>query len=181
MDGPPIASAPCLADPEAATQFVRRVFSDIFCDRSDASIDRALQVLHESFEQRSDGKVIDRAGFLKLMQAQKARLASAPRFTWSSLVATAPRQGVVHVTSVHSVALHLRDGMRLNQKVVALVQLDVEMGQILALSAILIIMGYWRRTRSFAKHAFTANVVLMTAGFVLTGYQLAGLFLGDPS
>jgi hypothetical protein len=23
-------------------------------------------------------------------------------------------------------------------------------------------------------HAFTANVVLMTAGFVLTGYQLAG-------
>ena len=57
----------------------------------------------------------------------------------------------------------------------------VEMGQILALSAILIIMGYWRRTRSFAKHAFTANVVLMTAGFVLTGYQLAGLFLGDPS
>ena len=57
----------------------------------------------------------------------------------------------------------------------------VEMGQILALSAILIIMGYWRRTRSFAKHAFTANVVLMTAGFVLTGYQLAGLYLGDPS
>ncbi|CAM5340565.1 HupE/UreJ family protein OS=Sphingobium scionense OX=1404341 GN=GGQ90_005914 PE=4 SV=1 [Sphingobium scionense] len=57
----------------------------------------------------------------------------------------------------------------------------VEMGQILALSAILIIMGYWRRTRSFAQHAFTANVVLMTAGFVLTGYQLAALFLGDPS
>jgi HupE / UreJ protein len=53
----------------------------------------------------------------------------------------------------------------------------VEIGQILALAAILIVMGYWRRTRSFSAHAFTANVVLMTAGFVLTGYQLAGFAL----
>lgn len=53
----------------------------------------------------------------------------------------------------------------------------VEIGQLLALSAILIVMGYWRRTASFRRHAFAANVVLMTAGFVLTGYQLAGLIL----
>ena len=53
----------------------------------------------------------------------------------------------------------------------------VEIGQILALAAILIVMGYWRRTRSFSAHAFTANVLLMTAGFVLTGYQLAGYAL----
>ena len=53
----------------------------------------------------------------------------------------------------------------------------VEIGQLLALSAILIVMGYWRRTPSFRRHAFAANVVLMTAGFVLTGYQLAGLIL----
>jgi len=57
----------------------------------------------------------------------------------------------------------------------------VEIGQILALSAILIVMGYWRRTRSFARYAFTSNVILITAGFVLTGYQLSGYFFGDPA
>ena len=51
----------------------------------------------------------------------------------------------------------------------------VEIGQLLALSAILIAMGYWRRSDSFLRHAYTANVVLMTAGFVLIGYQLTGL------
>ncbi|HEX8215577.1 MAG TPA: HupE/UreJ family protein [Allosphingosinicella sp.] len=51
----------------------------------------------------------------------------------------------------------------------------VEIGQLLALTAILIAMGYWRRTRSFWRHAYTANVVTMTAGFILVGYQLAGL------
>ncbi|PZR58005.1 MAG: hypothetical protein DI537_53725 [Stutzerimonas stutzeri] len=57
----------------------------------------------------------------------------------------------------------------------------VEIGQLLALSAILVAIGYWRRTSSFSRHAIAANVLLMTAGFVLTFYQLAGLFLGDPS
>lgn len=51
----------------------------------------------------------------------------------------------------------------------------VEIGQILALAAILIAMGYWRRTESFWRHAYTANVVMMTAGFMLIGYQLTGL------
>jgi hypothetical protein len=50
----------------------------------------------------------------------------------------------------------------------------VEIGQLLALSAILIVMGYWRRTESFWRHAYTANVVMMAAGFVLIGYQLTG-------
>lgn len=53
----------------------------------------------------------------------------------------------------------------------------VEIGQLLALAAILIAMGYWRRTTSFSRHAFTANAILMTAGFILFGYQLAGYFL----
>lgn len=52
----------------------------------------------------------------------------------------------------------------------------VEIGQILALAAILIVMGYWRRTSSFTRHAYTANVVLMLAGFVLIAYQLKGYF-----
>jgi len=57
----------------------------------------------------------------------------------------------------------------------------VEIGQLLALSAILIAMTYWRQTLSFARHAYTANVALMTAGFLLMGYQLAGYFLVDIS
>jgi hypothetical protein len=55
--------------------------------------------------------------------------------------------------------------------------LGVELGQILALSLILIAMGFWRRTPSFWKHAYAANVALMAAGFVLTGYQLVGFFV----
>lgn len=53
--------------------------------------------------------------------------------------------------------------------------IGVEIGQLLALSAILIVMGFWRKTRSFSRHAYTANVVLMAAGFVLVGLQLTGL------
>lgn len=53
----------------------------------------------------------------------------------------------------------------------------VEIGQLLALAAILIAMGFWRRTSAFPRQAFAANVVLMTAGFVLTGLQLTGYLL----
>nr|WP_299950117.1 HupE/UreJ family protein [Hyphomonas sp. BRH_c22] len=53
----------------------------------------------------------------------------------------------------------------------------VEIGQLLALGAILIVMGYWRRTPSFLKHAYTANVAMMAAGFMLMGYQLVGYFV----
>ena len=56
----------------------------------------------------------------------------------------------------------------------------VEIGQLLALSMILIAMGYWRRTQSFSRHAYAANVAVMTAGFVLVGYQLAGYFVFQP-
>ena len=52
----------------------------------------------------------------------------------------------------------------------------VEFGQLLALGAILIVMGFWRRTEAFRHHAFAANVALMTAGFVLIGLQLTGYF-----
>ena len=53
----------------------------------------------------------------------------------------------------------------------------VEIGQLLALAAILILMGFWRRTPSFWRHAYTANVAIMTAGFMLIGYQLTGYFI----
>lgn len=53
----------------------------------------------------------------------------------------------------------------------------VELGQLLALGAILILMGYWRRHPGFWRHAYGANVALMSAGFLLMGYQLSGLIL----
>jgi hypothetical protein len=53
----------------------------------------------------------------------------------------------------------------------------VEIGQLLALCVILIAMGYWRRTAGFLKHAYTANVAMMSAGFMLIGYQLTGFFI----
>jgi hypothetical protein len=71
-----------------------------------------------------------------------------------------------------------RDGLAAN---LVSFNVGVEIGQLLALTAILIAMGYWRRTRSFTAHAFAANVVLMTAGFVLFGLQMTGYFLGAPT
>ena len=53
----------------------------------------------------------------------------------------------------------------------------VELGQVLGLGAILIAMGYWRRTASFVRHAYTANVAMMSAGFILVGMQLTGYFV----
>ncbi|NQV84064.1 MAG: HupE/UreJ family protein [Rhodospirillales bacterium] len=55
--------------------------------------------------------------------------------------------------------------------------IGVELGQILALAAILILMGFWRRTPSFWSHAYSANAALMAAGFVLVGYQITGLII----
>jgi hypothetical protein len=55
----------------------------------------------------------------------------------------------------------------------------VEIGQVLALTAVLIALGYWRTRSGFLRHAFATNTVLMTVGFVLTGYQIAGYYLGS--
>ncbi|WP_083901439.1 HupE/UreJ family protein [Azospirillum sp. B4] len=52
----------------------------------------------------------------------------------------------------------------------------VEIGQFLALSVILILMSLWRQTENFRHSVVLANAALMAAGFVLTGYQLAGYF-----
>ena len=50
----------------------------------------------------------------------------------------------------------------------------VEIGQFLALTGVLLALAYWRTRPGYLQHAYTTNAVLMTAGFVLTGYQLAG-------
>lgn len=56
--------------------------------------------------------------------------------------------------------------------------LGVEIGQSLALGAILIAFGYWRTHPGFARHAFATNAVVMACGFLLIGYQLSGYVLG---
>lgn len=53
----------------------------------------------------------------------------------------------------------------------------VELGQLIALGLILIIMGFWRRTASFTRYAYTANVALMAGGFIFVGYQMTGFFI----
>lgn len=55
--------------------------------------------------------------------------------------------------------------------------IGVEIGQLIALSIILILMGFWRKNANFMKHAFISNSLLMTAGFTLMGYQLSGYVL----
>ncbi|MCC7044300.1 MAG: HupE/UreJ family protein [Acidobacteria bacterium] len=55
--------------------------------------------------------------------------------------------------------------------------IGVEIGQVLALTVVLLALTFWRRRAGFARHAFAANAVLMSGGFLLAGYQLAGYFL----
>ena len=53
----------------------------------------------------------------------------------------------------------------------------VEIGQVLALTAVLIALSFWRTRSGFLSHAFATNTVLMTVGFLLTGYQVGGYYL----
>jgi hypothetical protein len=53
----------------------------------------------------------------------------------------------------------------------------VEIGQGLALTAILIGLSYWRTRSGFLRHAFATNGFVMACGFLLVGYQLSAYFL----
>jgi len=55
--------------------------------------------------------------------------------------------------------------------------IGVEIGQILALGVILIAISYWRKSTSFLRHSYSANVFLMMLGFLLMGYQITGFFV----
>ncbi len=54
----------------------------------------------------------------------------------------------------------------------------VEIGQVIALSFVLLVLSYWRTRSGFLRHAFVTNAVLMACGFLLVGYQISGYFLG---
>jgi hypothetical protein len=53
----------------------------------------------------------------------------------------------------------------------------VEIGQCLALTAILIGLTWWRTRSGFLHHAFAFNGIVLACGFLLVGYQLSGYFL----
>jgi len=53
----------------------------------------------------------------------------------------------------------------------------VELGQIIALSAVLLLLSIWRTNPSYLRHAFATNTVLMAGGFMLTTYQLSAYLL----
>jgi HupE / UreJ protein len=53
----------------------------------------------------------------------------------------------------------------------------VEIGQAIALAGALLVLSYWRTSRTFYRYAFVTNGVLMAGGFLLVGHQLAGYFL----
>jgi hypothetical protein len=52
--------------------------------------------------------------------------------------------------------------------------IGVELGQLAALTVILIAFTAWRRSGTFNSGAYAANVLIMAAGFALFGYQLTG-------
>ena len=58
--------------------------------------------------------------------------------------------------------------------------IGVEIGQVLALSAVFILLSVWRTSASFLRHAFVTNSALMTGGFLLAGFQLSAMFLQSP-
>ena len=54
----------------------------------------------------------------------------------------------------------------------------VEIGQMIALTLMLALILIWRSLPGYRRLSTAANVLLMTAGFVLIGFQLGGLVYG---
>lgn len=54
--------------------------------------------------------------------------------------------------------------------------IGVEIGQFIALSLIIILFSFWRHSRTFIGFSTLTNTLLMTAGFILLGFQITGYF-----
>src|SRR6266481_4716290 len=68
-----------------------------------------------------------------------------------------------------------RDGLVAN---ILSFNVGVEVGQVLALTAVLLALSFWRTRSGFLRYALATNTALMAVGFVLVGYQIAGYYLG---
>ena len=58
--------------------------------------------------------------------------------------------------------------------------IGVEVGQILALSAVFLILSVWRTSSSYLRHSFITNTALMTGGFLLAGFQISAYLFQPP-
>ncbi len=56
----------------------------------------------------------------------------------------------------------------------------VEIGQILALSAVFLLLSLWRTSSSYLRLSFVTNTALMTGGFLLAGFQFSAYLLQPP-
>lgn len=95
-----------------------------------------------------------------------------------------PRAAVLAFGLVHGLGLATKvqdlspspDGLAAN---LVAFNVGVELGQLAALSVMVLLFTLWRRTASFPRAILPANGLLMVAGFLLFGYQLAGYFLAQ--
>jgi hypothetical protein len=93
-----------------------------------------------------------------------------------------PRTAVLGFGLVHGMGLATKlqelnmspDGLATN---LVAFNLGVELGQLAALSVMVLLFALWRSTRGFERSVLPANILLMAAGFILFGYQLAGYAL----
>ncbi len=80
--------------------------------------------------------------------------------------------GLLHgfglATKIQEFGIH-EDGLLIN---LLSFNIGVEVGQLLALGAILILMGFWRRQKDFWNQARLSNYVLLVCGFALMATQL---------
>jgi hypothetical protein len=93
-----------------------------------------------------------------------------------------PRAAVLGFGLVHGLGLATklqelelsRDGLATN---LVAFNVGVEFGQLAALAVMVLLFTLWRRRARFQAAIVPANVLLMTAGFILFGYQLSGYLL----
>lgn len=93
-----------------------------------------------------------------------------------------PRAAVLGFGLVHGLGLATKvqdlqlspDGLAAN---LVAFNIGVELGQLAALSLMVLLFAAWRGTQGFNRAVVPANALLMVAGFLLFGYQLAGYLL----
>jgi len=124
---------PRMLSVEEPTEFLRRVFAACFIDMDPTAAEAATRRYFDPFYvHEADGRTLTREEFIQVLRSQKRRLSAPPRISYKSMVATSPRSGMVHVTSVHTSFLQLKDGANLAQSVLCLVEIDVTRGKIMS-------------------------------------------------
>ena len=113
---------------EDPVNFVRRVFSSSSRATRSPNFVRGVQDFFAfDFVLDSDGRSLNRSDFEATLLAQRSRVVAPPRLAFSRLCASAPHDGRITVTSVHTSHLRLRSGS-VCQRVIAVLEIDVASG-----------------------------------------------------